>query len=157
MAIDQRCAAAESTPPERADHSSLLAHGLAHLANRPSMKCCGVSHRAPQMFTRSSAADQCRACVVDLRMKLHRPDLRDSFSIAANALLFWQPPGRQEVWASSPCDIHTLSEGGKPAKRRDSSIAICMAIFALRPRTHFAAQLMSDEVQAVADTQHRQT
>ena len=32
-----------------------------------------------------------------------------------------------------------------------------MAIFALRRRAHFAAHVMDDEVQPVADTEHRQT
>ncbi len=68
----------------------------------------------------------------------------------------WNPAGSSS--ASSPWLIQTWIAAGSPAKSGVRSIFdrdFGVAVFALGRRAHFAAEVVNDEVQPVADAEHR--
>ena len=98
--------------------------------------------------------------VADLGMKLYGPDVARGSAMPATALAVRavreKPGGRSR--ASSPCDIQTSSDGGRPANKGFSVWPETIETWAgpysrLSRGAYFSAQVMGEKLQAITDAE----
>ncbi len=151
----------ESTPPESPQITWPVPTFSRIAATVVSMKCAGVqSPRAPQMLKEISDQLRAQRRVVHLGMELHRPDAAllvgdsgqrvrgDGDAAKARGQL-------QRLVAVAHPDLDRRRQPGKQRRRAVFNRHFGVAVLALGRRAHLAAQVMHDEVQPVADAQHR--
>src|SRR5579864_4009304 len=156
-------ATAESTPPESAQMALPCSPTVSHLANgfidevlrRP------VSTSTADVIDKIAEQLFAQFCVVDFRMKLNCPDplrliLHGGQSVACGGN---SGETRGELLGFIAVGHPDLQIFGQPVEQPRFALHrhFSVAVFASRAGNDFASQLMSNEVEAVTDTQNRQT